>query len=256
MTSDTFRVKLKRQLNGWSEDLTMRNFTFNRLKNRNVVEIFAATNVIEDPRYQTEPSTVHILYEEIPDSIEIIANEIEVEYTFLTIIQHEHEGVEPTFEMLIDSASIFEIHKQKWKQFWEDSGITVNGNDELSTSIHASIYAIASSLPSLDTPNGRDAFYGLSPSGLGVGGPKLDGYRGHGFWDTETWMLPAIMLLEPQWSRELLNYRFLLRNAAQMNANETDYKGIRSVTKAEVKMHLFYGSTPQISYEMLIFISF
>lgn len=249
---------MKRQSNDWSEDLKMKNFEFKRWTERNIVVISAETVLLEDPIYQTEPSSVYILYEEIPNFIEINLKEDLLEFTYFTIIQKDIDGIETLFELLQRSKNeLFDIHKFEWNRFWHESAISVDGNNELSTNIQASIYAIASSLPSLKTHTKRDPFYGLSPSGLGVGGAILDGYRGHDFWDTETWMLPAIMLLEPQWSRELLNYRFLMRYAAQMNANETGYKGIRLVTdaKSEKCIH-FMSKTPKISFKMFTFISF
>lgn len=55
----------------------------------------------------------------------------------------------------------------------------------------------------------------------------LEVYLGHSFWDTEVWMLPSILLLQPKWSAELLNYRYAMRTAARDNANKTGYKGYR-----------------------------
>lgn len=246
-----FRLELRRQSNGWSEDLTLRSSTLKFLSQRNVTVVSAATVVLEDPVFQKESSPVHILYEQLPTFIELGASESAINFTFVTIVQQQSDGLEELFELLHRAESeLLDVHSYEWRMFWDQSLISVSGNAELSTSIRASMYAIASSLPSLKTHTKREPFYGLSPSGLGVGGPKLDGYRGHGFWDTEAWMLPPMLLLEPQWTRELLNYRFLMRNAAQANANEAGYKGIRSVEKTVLSCKLSSTGCTLISLQI------
>lgn len=93
--------------------------------------------------------------------------------------------------------------------------------------IHSSLYYLTSSLPSQNTNLPLEMFYGLSPTGLGRGGSNLNDYEGHNFWDTETWMLPAITLIEPKWTEKLLHYRFSKLAAARDNAIATGFKGAR-----------------------------
>lgn len=93
--------------------------------------------------------------------------------------------------------------------------------------IHSSLYYLTSSLPSQNTNLPLEMFYGLSPTGLGRGGSNLNDYEGHNFWDTETWMLPAITLIEPKWTEKLLHYRFSKLAAARDYAIATGFKGAR-----------------------------
>jgi trehalose/maltose hydrolase-like predicted phosphorylase len=51
------------------------------------------------------------------------------------------------------------------------------------------------------------------------------GYNGHTFWDTEIWMYPALLLLQPKIAESLLEYRFARLQAAKENAFEHGYKG-------------------------------
>ena len=45
--------------------------------------------------------------------------------------------------------------------------------------------------------------YGLSPMGLsGLG------YNGHVFWDMDLWMYPAILVLNPNLGKTLIEYRY------------------------------------------------
>lgn len=92
--------------------------------------------------------------------------------------------------------------------------------------MHASIFYLANSLPSLRTRQPPTQYYGLSPSGIGRGGLLKD-YQGHSFWDTETWMFPAINVVNAEWARQLLSYRFSTLRAAMDNAKNTSYDGAR-----------------------------
>lgn len=184
---------------------------------------------MEDPHYQDDRQMVFLLHESVPDKIRIAAGDIEKTFTWVTIVGRSKEEVlEEARHIFASKENLLESHILEWKLFWDQSYVCVEGFDELSKVIHASLYALASSLPALNTSQSRHAFYSLSPSGLGIGGPNLkDGYRGHSFWDTEMWMQPPILLLEPKWSSELLKYRSILSETAADNAAKTGYKGLR-----------------------------
>lgn len=205
------------------------NSTAKSQSNRDFELISAETKIIEDPTYQKEFTKVYILREIVPKFIEIPSGQVSITRTWLTIIQPTSDGIEDLFQRLhgMSDDDSLESHTREWSSFWEEGAISVDGNDELSKSIQSSLYTIASSLPSLRRFSDNGPYYGLSPSGLGLGGPNLEGYQGHSFWDTETWMHPPILLLEPQWSKRILEYRHLMKNAANDNAKNTGYKGLR-----------------------------
>lgn len=50
-----------------------------------------------------------------------------------------------------------------------------------SQAVYASIFYLVSSLPSNQTNIPSNAFYGLSPTGLGRGGTNLDDYEGKNY---------------------------------------------------------------------------
>lgn len=218
-----FKIRLSQQIVSNSEDLTITKTNSINILNRTVILLEASTTTIEDPAYQTVFSNVSILYEQVPEMIELLPHQNFADYTFITIIQSNSSKIEGIFQHLHEIESeLLESHVNGWHQFWQEKEIFVEGDDELSKVIHASLYAIASSLPSLNTSQPRSTYYGLSPSGL-----LNQNYHGHSFWDTETWMHPPVLLLEPRWSQELLNYRYLMRKAAYDNAINTGYKGYR-----------------------------
>lgn len=227
--SESYRLNINREWNGWSEDLILGDVITGIIADREVVLVAATTQTSEDPIYQNGLSKVFILYERIPKSIQIPSGHLSVSFTWLTIIHHSADDMEELFERLhaMSADDLLKSHTREWNDFWEENGISVHGNDELSKSIQSSLYAIASSLPSLKSLSENGPFYGLSPSGLGLGGRKDEAYEGHSFWDSETWILPAVLLIEPKWSEKILNYRHIVRQAARNNAQNAGYEGLR-----------------------------
>jgi len=61
-----------------------------------------------------------------------------------------------------------------------------------------------------------------SPSPMGLSGL---GYNGHVFWDTELWMLPALLVLHPEMAKSMIEYRYQRLDAAKRNAFSHGYKG-------------------------------
>lgn len=195
--------------------------------NRKITLVEAQTKDVEQSPYQSEPSTVSILFEHVPRELRLQRQQMSVELTWITLVQSNSADIQQIFEQL--HANVSELlgqHAAEWHRFWQRNTITVNGDEELSKAITASLYGLASSLPSLNTSRPTSTFYGLSPSGLGLDKAQ-EIYKGHSFWDTETWMYPTIMLLEPFWGEQLLNYRYLMRKAAADMATETGYRGYR-----------------------------
>lgn len=196
------------------------------IANKSVIVLDATTTTLEDSTYVNELSNVSILYEKVPDLIELPPDRLTIEFTWIMVVGNSSEEVEKIFKQIQYENDFYTLHTNEWHRFWQQNAITVEGDDELSKTIQSSLYALASSLPSLNTSQPKSRFYGLSPSGLGLG-KLLTDYEGHSFWDTEIWMHPTILLLEPQWSQELLNYRYFMRNAARDNAIRTGYNGYR-----------------------------
>lgn len=234
---------------GDSDDLTIKLFQPKIIANKSVIVVDAMTTTREDTTFQNDFSNVSILYETVPELIELPLNKTSIEFRWVTIIGTNTNEVEKLFEQLQkqDPNDVYTMHTNEWHKFWQENAITVNGDDELSKVIQSSLYAMASSLPSLNTSQPRSIFYGLSPSGLGLG-KLLTDYEGHSFWDTEIWMHPVILLLEPQWSRELLNYRFIMRNAARDNAIATGCKGYRLEFLFSLYFVYFYRENQYLCY--------
>jgi len=103
-------------------------------------------------------------------------------------------------------AAVRAEHERAWADLWR-SGVEIEGRLDVQRAAMSSMYYILSSL--------REEFpFSLSPGGL-----ASNGYRGHTFWDTETWMFPPLLVWHPDLARSLLQYRADRLEAARQNAD-------------------------------------
>ncbi len=103
-------------------------------------------------------------------------------------------------------------HHAAWDALWE-SDIIIEGDPASQKDIRSAIYHLYSFA--------REGT-ALSISPMGLSGL---GYNGHAFWDTEIWMYPPLLLLQPEIARSLLDYRIDRLEAAKKNAFSHGYKG-------------------------------
>ncbi|MDB5249929.1 MAG: Kojibiose phosphorylase [Segetibacter sp.] len=107
---------------------------------------------------------------------------------------------------------LLQFHNKAWDDLWK-SDIVVEGDDVSQREIHSMIYHLYSFAR-------EGTAYSLSPMGLsGLG------YNGHAFWDTEIWMYPSLLLLQPKIAESLIEYRYQRLQPARHNAFSHGYKG-------------------------------
>jgi trehalose/maltose hydrolase-like predicted phosphorylase len=99
-----------------------------------------------------------------------------------------------------------------WAAIWK-SGVSVTGDAPLQTAINANTYDLYASI----RPDSPDA---IGPSGL-----SSDGYAGMVFWDSDTWMFPALLATHPEVAKADVNYRFNTLKAAEHDAAANGYQG-------------------------------
>lgn len=108
---------------------------------------------------------------------------------------------------------LLERHRAAWTELWE-SDIQIEGDLQSQRDVRFALYHLYSFAR-------EGTAYSLSPMGLsGLG------YNGHIFWDTELWMYPPLLMLQPKIAHSLLEYRFERMEAARMNAFSHGYKGV------------------------------
>lgn len=116
------------------------------------------------------------------------------------------------FATLQGSRQLIKDHELAWSRLWQ-SDIVIDGDDATQREVRLMLYHLYSFAR-------EGTSYSLSPMGLsGLG------YNGHTFWDTEIWMYPALLLLQPKIAASLMEYRYQRLAAAKNNAASHGYKG-------------------------------
>ncbi len=104
-------------------------------------------------------------------------------------------------------------HCNAWKDFWEKTDIELEGDDPIQQGIRWNLFQLGSCAP-ID-PN-------VSIAAKGLHG---EGYKGHVFWDTETFIFPFFLMTQPIVARNLLLYRWNTLSGAVRNAQSNGYQG-------------------------------
>nr|XP_016943082.2 protein-glucosylgalactosylhydroxylysine glucosidase [Drosophila suzukii] len=191
------------------------------------------TKVLELEKFQPDPQEIFVLFSEPLDhTLQLQWPTWQDEFTYRVIITIDREETVARKELQdvlqLSSINLFQKHTESWNSFWDNEfSIEIRGDAfELSQIVNAGIFYLVSSLPSIETHQKNEPFYGLSPTGLGRGNLEAD-YQGHNFWDTEIWMLPVVSLFGYDYAKQVLDYRSRKLEAAKYHANTTGYKGAR-----------------------------
>jgi len=107
--------------------------------------------------------------------------------------------------------TLLEQHRSAWAELWR-SDIAIDGDAQAQTVVHSDLYyLLATSTADTRWPMGA---CGLTP-----------GYTGHAFWDSDTWIFPALLLLHPERAKSLAMFRAHTLPAAQARAQARGLKG-------------------------------
>ena len=116
------------------------------------------------------------------------------------------------YAVLEGTERLLKRHNAAWSEIWE-SDIMIEGDMQSQQDIHSMLYHLYAF--------NREGS-GLSCSPMGLSGL---GYNGHVFWDADTWMFPALVLLNPKIAESMIEYRYRRLDAAQNNAFMHGYAG-------------------------------
>ena len=104
-------------------------------------------------------------------------------------------------------------HEHAWDELWE-SDIIIEGHRQDQIDTRMALYHLYSFVR-------EGSRLSLSPMGLsGLG------YNGHVFWDTEIWMYPPLLILQPKLARSIIDYRTDRMEAAKTKAFSHGYDGV------------------------------
>ena len=128
--------------------------------------------------------------------------------------------------------ALLAAHRAAWARLWQ-SDIRIEGDPKAQRLVHSDLYYLLSNTTA-DTawPTGA---CGMTP-----------GYSGHVFWDSDSWVLPALLLLHPQRARSLAMFRSRTLPAAQQRARARGLEGAMYPWEADPE----YGTeqTPHFAY--------
>ena len=116
------------------------------------------------------------------------------------------------YAMLEGAERLLARHKDAWAELWK-SDIQIEGDPEAQLAVRSALYHLYAFV--------REGT-ALSMSPMGLSGL---GYNGHVFWDTELWMYPALLAMQPAIARSILDYRYERLEAAKTNAFAHGYQG-------------------------------
>ncbi|HEV2751238.1 MAG TPA: hypothetical protein VGV12_12015 [Gemmatimonadales bacterium] len=110
------------------------------------------------------------------------------------------------------SDATLETHRAAWRRLWQ-TDIVVEGDPELQRVLHAMQFYLMASIREGTSES-------IPPMGLSTAG-----YYGHVFWDADTWMFPALLILHPDLARSMVMFRHRALPAADRNARTNGYRG-------------------------------
>ncbi|HRE48688.1 MAG TPA: hypothetical protein PLD47_13265 [Aggregatilineales bacterium] len=105
-------------------------------------------------------------------------------------------------------------HEAQWAAYWHASDIEIEGDEPLQRALRFTTYHILIAAPRHE----ERASIGAKT----LSGP---GYKGHVFWDTELFIIPPLILTQPELARNLLMYRYHNLPGARNKAKKAGYAG-------------------------------
>jgi beta-phosphoglucomutase len=111
-------------------------------------------------------------------------------------------------------ASLLNEQTSTWDALWDDCDVVIEGDTEAQIAIRFNLFQllIAASQHDEYVSIGAKALSGL-------------GYRGHVFWDTETFILPFFIHTKPALARNMLMYRYHTLPGARQKAADNGFCG-------------------------------
>ncbi|MFP3913706.1 MAG: glycosyl hydrolase family 65 protein [Actinomycetota bacterium] len=106
-------------------------------------------------------------------------------------------------------------HRQAWARRWADAAVTIAGDDQSEKALRFALFHLLSAAPS------------RGEAAVGARGLTGPAYRGHVFWDSDVFVLPALSAICPPAARAMLEYRIRRLPAARRAARQEGAAGAR-----------------------------
>jgi trehalose/maltose hydrolase-like predicted phosphorylase len=108
-------------------------------------------------------------------------------------------------------AALIDSHRNAWHTLWQ-TDVQIDGDAKAQQIVHADLYYLLSN-------STRDTAWPIGACAM------TPGYLGHAFWDSDSWVFPALLLLHPQRAKSLVMFRSRTLPAAQQRAKERHLQG-------------------------------
>lgn len=111
--------------------------------------------------------------------------------------------------------TLLQESKEVWEAIWKKQDIVIDSReDDAQVAVRFALYHLQIMVRKEDNR-------------VGIGAKALsgEGYKGHSFWDTETFIFPYFQMTEPEVARTLLEFRYKGLYGARKKAKENGYKG-------------------------------
>lgn len=111
--------------------------------------------------------------------------------------------------------TLLQESREVWEAIWKKQDIVIDSReDDAQVAVRFALYHLQIMVRKEDNR-------------VGIGAKALsgEGYKGHSFWDTETFIFPYFQMAEPETARTLLEFRYKGLYGARKKAIENGYKG-------------------------------
>jgi trehalose/maltose hydrolase-like predicted phosphorylase len=106
-------------------------------------------------------------------------------------------------------------HRDAWERRWETADVRVEGDEALQRDVRFALFHLIGSVPDHDE------------AAVGARGTTGTAYRGHVFWDADTFVLPFLAATHPPAARAMLEYRLRRLGPAREAAAAAGRDGAR-----------------------------
>lgn len=118
----------------------------------------------------------------------------------------ERSAAEMEKALAVPLEELYSAQAEFMADYWEKCLAEIEGDDDLDTAIRYSLFQLLQSV-------GKDRFGNVPVKGL-----SGERYEGHYFWDTEIYIQPFFTMTNPDYSKNLIEYRYETLPKARENA--------------------------------------